>query len=820
MQNTVSFAVTGLNCGGCAARAERALAAVPGVATAAVNFATARATVTGAAPPQTLRDALQTAGYPAALRAVSLRVGGMTCAACSTRVTRVLESHDGVLEARVNPASAVAHVTVLDGATEVDTLTAALGAAGYPSTAEPDLPGQAASAQGAGPLARDLVVAAILTVPVFLSEMSGHVIPAFHHWLHQQIGLTTLWVLQAVLTTLVLAGPGRRFYTIGLPRLAAGAPDMNSLVALGTLAAWGYSMTVLLAPGLLPETARAVYFEAAAVIVTLILLGRWLEARAKGRTGAAIERLIALRPDTALVERDGTPQDIALAEVVPGDVFHLRSGARVPVDGTVLSGRSFVAEAMLTGEPLPVEKTPGDPVVGGTINGQGLLRCRATAVGRDTVLARIVAMVGQAQGAKLPVQALTDRVVLIFVPVVLAIAGLTLGVWLLWGPGPGFAMAAAVSVLIVACPCAMGLATPTSIMVGTGRAAELGVLFRKGDALQRFESARVVAFDKTGTLTEGHPVLHRVSMAHGHDEARVLRLAAAAEAGSDHPLARTLIAAAPDSASADTVEEIPGHGISAMVEGSQVLVGTARLMQRFDVDTAPLEAAMKEAATLGQTPVLVAVDGHSAALLAFADQPKPGAARTVAALKARGVHVAMITGDTEATARAVAADLGIDTVLAEVLPEGKARAVGTLRDRFGPVVFVGDGINDAPALAEADVGIGLGTGTDVAVESADVVLVSGDTGGVVTAQAVSRAVMRNIRQNLFWAFGYNIALIPVAAGLLYPAFGLLLSPMLAAAAMAASSVFVVSNALRLRRLDPPAPETERTTDRRLERAPA
>jgi Cu+-exporting ATPase len=474
---------------------------------------------------------------------------------------------------------------------------------------------------------------------------------------------------------------------------------------------------------------------------------------------------------------------------------------------------------MISGEPIPVEKEPGDTVIGGTINGDGALTFRATKVGRDTMLSQIIAMVEEAQGAKLPIQSLADRVVRIFVPVVIAVALATITAWLIFGPAPAltFALVAGVSVLIIACPCAMGLATPTSIMVGTGRAAELGVLFRKGDALQKLDEAQVVAFDKTGTLTEGRPRLTRIDTTGGHQQDATLALIAAVESQSDHPIARSIEQAAEDRGlrvpQAQQVKAISGFGLSAKVEGHDILIGAERLMRREGIDTSPLADALSRIAADGQTPVFAAIDGQLAALLGVADAVKPTSRAVIDTLHANGLKVAMITGDTRATAQAIAAELGIDHIEAEVLPDGKVAAVETLRARFGAVAFVGDGINDAPALAAADIGIAVGSGTDVAIEAADIVLISGDLSGVVNALHLSRATMRNIRQNLFWAFAYNTALIPVAAGVLYPVTGLMLSPMLAAGAMALSSVFVLSNALRLRRVGAAMarPDTEATS---------
>ncbi|MEM1352272.1 MAG: copper-translocating P-type ATPase, partial [Pseudomonadota bacterium] len=602
----------------------------------------------------------------------------------------------------------------------------------------------------------------------------------------------------------VLLGPGRQFYQLGVPALLRGAPDMNSLVAVGTGAAYFYSVVVLLAPALIPEAARAVYFEAAAVIVLLILVGRWLEERAKGRTGAAIQALVRLRPKTARVIRDGQPQDVAVETLRVGDHVVLRPGESVPVDAEVIEGESSLDESMLTGEPIPVAKAVGDRVTGGTVNGSGSLTLQVTQVGADTVLSQILRMVREAQGAKLPVQALVDRITLWFVPVVLVVAAVTVVIWLLLGPAPvvSYALIAGVSVLIIACPCAMGLATPTSIMVATGRAAELGVLFRKGDALQSLEGVNVVAFDKTGTLTRGAPVLENIHVADGWKRDEVLRLAAAIEARTDHPIAHALTTAAEARGlslpQADAVAALGGLGLRGNVEGRRVLIGSGRLMGLEGVDISSVEDHASEAMSQGESVFYAACDDRAIGIISVADEIKPNAPNVIEMLKARGLRTAMITGDRPETAKAVAGATGIDHVVAGVLPDGKVDALAALQRDHGRVVFVGDGINDAPALAAADVGIAIGTGTDIAVQSADVVLMSGDLSGVVAAHDISHRAMVNIRQNLFWAFGYNTALIPVAAGVLYAPFGLLLSPVLAAGAMALSSVFVLTNALRLR----------------------
>jgi P-type Cu+ transporter len=800
--------VDGMTCASCVARVERVLKAQPGVSGATVNLASETAQVTGTAPATLLVQALEDAGYPAQAETLMLDVEEMTCASCVARVERVLTAQPGVLAATVNLANGTAQVRMLPATGRAGALAQALGDAGYPAhprdTGTPAPDTRAAEADG---LRRNLIVAAALTLPVFVLEMGGHLIPAFHHWLHGTFGTLPIWTLQFLLTTAVLAGPGRVFFRRGIPALLKAQPDMNSLVAIGTAAAWGFSTVATFAPAALPDGARAVYFEAAAVIVTLILLGRWLEARAKGRTGQAIRRLMALAPRTARVDRPGGPVDLPIDQIAVGDVIHLRPGERVAVDGAVTDGESHIDESMITGEPMPVARRAGDPVTGGTVNGTGALRYRATHVGADTVLAQIIRMVEEAQGARLPIQDVVNRVTLWFVPAVLAVAVLTVAVWAAFGPAPALthALVAGVAVLIIACPCAMGLAVPTSIMVGTGRAAELGVLFRRGAALQALQGVQIVALDKTGTVTAGHPELTDITVTTGTEDA-ALRLAAAVEGASEHPIARAVLRAATarglDLPQATDFASVTGHGVRATVEGQTVLVGTARFLRDQGIDPAALEPTATQWATQGRTPLYLAADGRALAALAVSDPVKPGSRAAIAALRAMGLRVVMMTGDAQGTAQAVAAEVGIDEVRAELLPDGKLAAIRALRADGAKLAFVGDGINDAPALAAADTGIAIGTGTDVAIASADVVLMRGDLGGVVNAIDLSRRTMGNIRQNLIWAFGYNAALIPVAAGVLYPVNGMQLSPMLAAGAMALSSVFVVSNALRLRRAGP------------------
>lgn len=807
----LTLSVEGMTCASCVGRVERTLAGVPGVSDAAVNLAneTARISFTAPANLAGLIDTLGEAGYPATTSEITLDIEGMTCASCVGRVERKLKASDGVIDAQVNLAAETATIRYAIGATTPADLARISTDLGYPAKlkAGEDLGKQDRKAAEIARLGRLTLIAAVLTLPVFVIEMGGHLLPSMHMWIEESFGLQNSRLLQFFLTTIVLFGPGLRFYTKGFPLLLKGAPDMNSLVALGTSAAYGFSLISTFTPSLLPEGTVNVYYEAAAVIVVLILLGRFLEARAKGRTGEAIRKLVGLQAKVARVERAGEVVELAIDEILVGDLIHVRPGEKIAVDGTVTSGQSYVDESMITGEPVPVEKSVGAEIVGATVNGTGALVFQATKVGADTMLAQIIQMVEQAQGAKLPIQGLVDRITAWFVPAVMVIAALTVVAWLAFGPDPAlsFALIAGVAVLIIACPCAMGLATPTSIMVGTGRAAEMGVLFRKGDALQMLQEAKVVALDKTGTLTQGRPELTDLITAEGFDSDTVLRLVAALEAQSEHPIAEAITRAAAQkglkSSEVTAFSSLTGYGVEANVDGRRVLVGADRLMAREGIDMGGLAETGDALGRKGRTPLYAAIDGKIAAAIAVSDPIKPATPQAIAALHGLGLSVAMITGDNQGTAQAIASELGIDIVVAEVLPEGKVAALEELRKR-GKLAFVGDGINDAPALATADVGIAIGTGTDVAIEAADVVLMSGELTGVVNAFDISTRTMRNIRQNLFWAFSYNTLLIPVAAGVLYPAFGLLLSPVLAAGAMALSSVFVLTNALRLRLVKP------------------
>jgi len=813
----IDIPVLGMTCASCVGRVERAIKAVPGVASAAVNLAAERAHVELVDAGQTAAviEAIRKVGYEPLERSIELKIAGMTCASCVGRVERALRAAPGVIAAQVNLATERAQVQVLEG-TELGALTAAVAKAGYhaepvaeatPELADREREAREAEVQG---LKRNVIAAAAATAPLFLVEMGRHFVPGVHHWLAGTIGEQPWRLASFALAAFVLLGPGLRFYRKGVPNLVRRAPDMNSLVVLGASAAFLYSVVATFAPGLLPAGADHVYYEAAAVIVTLILVGRLFEAQAKGRTSEAIKRLMTLQAKTARVERDGVAHELPIGEVRVGDIVLVRPGERVPVDGEVLDGASFVDESMISGEPIPVEKTAGAEVIGGTVNKTGAFRFRATKVGAATMLSQIVRMVEAAQGAKLPIQAVVDQVTSWFVPAVIGVATLTFGVWLIFGASPAlsFALVNAVAVLIIACPCAMGLATPTSIMVGTGKAAELGILFRRGEALQSLRDVQVVAFDKTGTLTLGRPALTDLEVIHGHNEGEVLRLVAAVEALSEHPVAQAIVDAAKSRGlsipPAEHFESTPGFGVAAKVEGRTVQVGADRYMTRLGVSVAAVSGAAERLAHQAKTPLYAAIDGELAAIIAVADPIKETTPAALRALHAQGLKVVMITGDNARTARAVAEQLRLDEVVAEVLPDGKVAAVRDLQARFGGLAFVGDGVNDAPALAAADVGIAMGAGTDIAIESADVVLMRSDLRGVATALALSRAVLRNIRQNLVWAFGYNVVLIPVAAGVLYPAFGLLLSPMVAAGAMALSSVSVLTNALRLRAFRAPA----------------
>ncbi len=840
--------IGGMTCASCVARVERALRTAPGVASAEVNLASETAAVRAepAALPALL-DTVRRAGYEPVTAQARLLIRDMTCAACATRVERALRALPGVITATVNLGTESAAVAYLPATLGPAELAAAVRKAGYApvepagadanrpgartdpgpgavhravpseppdgSAGSPDaVPGDAAQRQAetqAG-LRRDLWLALAFTLPLVAISMG----PMLGHWLGgapahgSATGPASVWdCLQWALATPVLFWAGRRFLRAGANELRHLAPGMNSLVLLGSGAAYLYSVAALLFPGAFPAGTAQLYFEAAAVIVTLILLGRTLEAGARGRTSQAIRRLVQLKPRIARVVRPEGEVEVSAQTVVPGDLLAVRPGERIPVDGTVTEGTSHVDESMISGEPLPVRKGPGDPVVGATLNQTGAFRFRATHVGAETVLAQILRLVEEAQAGKLPIQRVADRIAAVFVPLVMAAALVTGLAWLWLGPPPALnqALVAAVSVLLIACPCAMGLATPTAILVGTGRGAALGILVRRGAALETLARVDEVVLDKTGTLTEGGPALTDLD-AFGSEADAALALAAALEQHSEHPVGGAIAAAARARGlglePAGELEAVPGLGIQGRVGGRAVAVGSARFMERLGVGVAAGAASAERLAGDGKTPVYLAADGRLLAVLAVADPIKPGSAAAVERLRALGLGVVLLTGDSARTAQAVARRLGIERVVAEVLPAGKAVEVERLQAAGRCVAFVGDGINDAPALARADVGIALGTGTEIAVEAGEIILMSGDPGGVATAVALARRTLKTIRRNFFWAYAYNVALIPLAAGVFYPLTGWLLSPMLAAAAMSLSSLFVVTNSLRLRRFAP------------------
>ena len=814
---TVDVGVQGMTCANCSSRVERNLNKLEGVS-ANVNLATERATVAYDAEKvdrAALLESIVQSGYTPVTEEVTFHIGGMTCANCSSRIERKLDKLDGVLSANVNLATEKATVRFLPAELRLSGIKEAVEATGYTVLETHAQDKVDLKKKTEDDLKRRALLASALAAPLLLLEMLPMLFPGGMMLRDALIPYSVMLGLGFVLATLVQFGPGLRFYKSGFPSLVSGHPDMNSLVMLGSSAAYFYSLVATFIPQVLPEGTRHVYYEASATIIAIILLGKWLEARSKGRTGDAIQKLLSLQAKTARVQRGSDWTDTPADDVRQGDILQVRPGEKIPVDGTLLSGQSYVDESMITGEPIPVEKTAGDEVVGGTINGTGSFTFSATKVGANTTLAQIIKMVEDAQGSKAPIQALADRVVAVFVPVILMIAALTFLVWLLVGPSPAlnFALVNAVAVLLIACPCAMGLATPISIMVGSGKAAEMGTLFRQGEALQSLQSVAVVALDKTGTLTKGKPELTDLVTQSDFDETEVLRLVASAEQTSEHPVAQAIVKAAQNRGVKLTAptdfEAVPGYGVSALVDGKRVQVGADRYMRQLGLEL-PSNSADR-LADEGKTPLYAAIDGQLVATLAVADTLKEGSAEAVKSLHNLGLKVAMVTGDNARTARAVANLVGIDEVLAEVLPNGKVDAVKELQAAGRKVAFVGDGINDAPALAQADVGIAIGTGTDVAIEAADVILMSGDLRGVPNAFGISRATLNNIKQNLFWAFVYNIVLIPVAAGVLYPFFGILLSPILAAAAMGLSDVFVVGNALRLKRFKPLVPHVVKET---------
>lgn len=812
-----TLAIQGMSCAACVRRVEKGLEAVEGVRSASVNLATGKATVEfdpAVVDPETLRRTVRELGYetpePASdSQAVTtiLSVGGMTCAACVRRVENTLKALEGVRDVSVNLASGKAVVSHADGAVTPADFRRVLEEAGYEflGLAEDrprEDPLEAARAAEISDLKRRVAVGAVLSVVVMVLSMAPALVGA------GRLGVFARNLLLMVLTAPAVFWVGSRFFAGAWKALKQKTSDMNTLVALGAASAYFYSSAATLAPSFFapPGTFPHVYFDGAAMIVTLVLLGRLLEARARGKTSQAIRRLMDLRPTMARVIRDGREVELPVEQVVPGDRVVVRPGERIPVDGEVIEGRTSVDESMLTGESVPVDKSPGDTVHAGTVNGFGAVTLKTLRVGADTSLARIIRLVEEAQGSKAPIQRLADKVASVFVPIVCAIALGTFLVWAFLVPGTdlGTAVLNFVSVLIIACPCAMGLATPTAVMVGTGLGAESGILIKSGESLETAHKIDTILFDKTGTLTRGEPQVTDVVPAKGVSPEELLRVAGSLESASEHPLGRAVAERArAEGIALDAVTRfraLSGLGAEGEVAGVGVLVGNRRLLSERGVDLSSLETDARDLVQDGKTVVFVTAADRLLGLIAFRDEPRRGAAQAVAALEEMGLRLGMITGDNRATAQAIARLVGIEHVHAEVLPERKAEVVRSEQQSGHTVAMVGDGINDAPALAAAHIGIAMGGGSDVALEAGEIALMRNDLRLVPQAMKLSRLTMKVIRQNLFWAFFYNSAGIPIAAGLLYPFFGILLNPMFAAAAMAMSSVSVVTNALRLRRL--------------------
>lgn len=787
----VVFKVSGMTCAACSSRIEKRLNRVEGVKSAAVNLAVEKATVeydVNRVSPEQLIEVIRDTGYDVVLDKVELRLKGMTCAACAARLEKALNRLDGVVKAAVNFAMGNATVEYNASQVTVRDMIKAVQRAGYDAeekTREDEDIEKKERERELRQLRGLFIMSAILSFPL-VAAMVFHLIGSPIEILHNP------WV-QMSLATPVQFVVGYRFYKGAYHALKGGGANMDVLVSIGTTAAYLYSVY----NGFFAGDAMNLYFEASAVVITLIMLGKYLEAVAKGKTSEAIKKLMGLRAKTARVVRDGREEDIPVEEVVIGDIVVVRPGEKVPVDGEIIEGRSAVDESMLTGESIPVEKNPGDTVIGATINKTGSFKFRATKVGRDTVLSQIVRMVEEAQGSKAPVQKLADKISGVFVPVVMVIALISLLLWWLVAKDLNAGIINAVAVLVIACPCALGLATPTSVMVGTGKGAENGILIKGGEYLQRAHEIDALILDKTGTITKGKPELTDVISTGSLSEEEVLRFAAITERGSEHPLGEAIVKGARERgielSEASEFEAVPGHGVAAVIEGKRILLGNRRLMQKEGVSLGDAEQVLSRLETEGKTAMLMAVERSLEGVLAVADTLKENSKKAVEELKSMGIDIYMITGDNKTTAEAIARQVGIDNVLAEVLPEHKAEEVMKLIKSGKVTGMVGDGINDAPALAAADVGFAIGTGTDVAMEAADITLMGGDLMGIVLAVRLSRATMRNIKQNLFWAFAYNSVGIPFAA------LGFL-SPVIAGAAMAFSSVSVVSNALRLKRV--------------------
>ncbi|MFN3475966.1 MAG: heavy metal translocating P-type ATPase [Candidatus Methylomirabilales bacterium] len=822
----VELPVQGMSCGSCVTRIEKGLSEVSGVLSASVNFAAEKVAITY--DPEQVRveefvKAIRELGYESPLEKATISIQGMSCASCVAKIEKGLYALPGVVSASVNLGTEKATVEYVPGMVRVEDLKRAIEDVGYTALEAEETPAlvdreKEAREREIRRLGQKTLVGALLSVPILLGSF-----PEWFPWVPEL--LTRPFVL-FLLSTPVQLWVGWQFHKGFWAATKHRTADMNTLVSIGTNAAYLYSVAVTFLPSLFtaPPLKAALYYDTAAILMTLIMLGRFLEARARGRASEAIKKLMGLQAKTARVLRNGQELDIPIEEVRVGDRVVVRPGEKIPVDGIVLEGSSAVDESMLTGESLPVEKRPGDQVFGATLNKTGTFAFEATKVGKETVLAQIIKLVEEAQASKPPIQRMADRIAGVFVPIVILIALLSFGVWSIWGPEPSFLFALSnfMAVLLIACPCAIGLAAPTAVMVGIGKGAEHGILFRGAEALELASKLTTIVFDKTGTLTKGEPSVTDVIVqgstfnvqrsgstiepGTSNVKGEMLRLAASAERGSEHPLGEAIVNRAKEEGlelqSPEAFEAIPGQGIQAKVEGRSLLVGNLKLMQEQRIPLDGLEQEAEALALQGKTPVFVAVDGKAAGLIAVADTLKPHSKEAVRELHQLGLEVVMITGDNRRTAQAIAREVGIDQVLAEVLPQDKAEEVKKLQAKGKIVAMVGDGINDAPALAQADVGIAIGTGTDVAMEASDITLITDDLRGVVAAIWLSKRTMRTMKQNFFWAFAYNTLLIPVAAGLFYPLAGILLSPILAGAAMAFSSVSVVSNSLRLRRFRP------------------
>jgi Cu+-exporting ATPase len=812
-EKRIDLPVTGMSCASCAAHIQESLSSLEGVGSASVNFAAERASVrydNSLASVDDFIKVVRDLGYGVSVSKMTLPIKGMSCASCVANVQEALSSMDGVISASVNFATEKATVEYFPSQVGIRDFRKAVKDAGYEvvevEKGEDIVEKEQREREAAYRKLRTKVIAGVfLMVPVFV----------LMHW--DNLGLSRIlamprqmnFILQLLIETPVQFWIGWQFYTGAIAAARHKTTNMNTLIAVGTSSAYIYSVAAIFFPSLFAISGYSaeVYFDTAGTIVVLILLGRLFEARARGQTSEAIKKLIGMQAKTARVIRNGTEVDVQIEEVDIGEVILVRPGEKVPVDGVIKEGYSSIDESMVTGESIPVEKKVGDPVIGATINKTGSFKFEATKVGRDTMLAHIIDMVQSAQGTKPPIARLADVIASYFVPAVIGVAAVTFVIWYFFGPAPAFTYAVLnfIAVLIIACPCALGLATPTSIMVGTGKGAENGVLIRSGVSLETAHKIDTVVFDKTGTLTKGTPEVTDV-ISGGLSEKEVLFYAASAEKGSEHPLGDAILRKAKDddivTKGAEHFIAIPGHGIRARIEERNILVGNERFLTDEGVHMENLKEAAARLSLQGKTPIFLSVDNNAAGIIAVADTLKEDSVAAVKALHDLGIEVVMITGDNKRTGEAIAQQAGIDRVLAEVLPEDKAKEVRKLQAESKVVAMVGDGINDAPALAQADVGIAIGTGTDVAMEASDITLIGGNIRGVVTAIALSKATLRNIKQNLFWAFAYNVILIPVAAGVLFPFFGILLNPMFAAAAMGMSSVTVVTNALRLRRFQP------------------